>query len=110
MRGGGGVYSFVACLSHLTVDHSTLSRRSTVPRGLSIGLSFLQFFPESVGEQVIALQNTKCLINMMYRPTVGRCGSETMASRAASSAGKRGSARIGGEPLFPALDLSLIHI
>ena len=28
--GGGGVYSFVACLSHLTIDHASLSRRSTV--------------------------------------------------------------------------------
>ena len=28
---GGGVYSFVACFSHLTVDHESLSRRSTVP-------------------------------------------------------------------------------
>ena len=25
---GGGVYSFVACLSHLTIDHASLSRRS----------------------------------------------------------------------------------
>ena len=29
---GGGAYSFVACLvSHLTIDHASLSRRSTVP-------------------------------------------------------------------------------
>ena len=29
---GGGGYSFAdACLSHLTVDHASLSRRSTVP-------------------------------------------------------------------------------
>ena len=29
---GGGAYSFVACcLSHLTIDHAFLSRRSTVP-------------------------------------------------------------------------------
>ena len=27
----GGVYSFVACLSRLTIDHASLSRRSTVP-------------------------------------------------------------------------------
>ena len=27
---GGGAYSFVACLSHLTIDHASLSRRSTV--------------------------------------------------------------------------------
>ena len=26
-----GAYSFVACLSHLTIDHASLSRRSTVP-------------------------------------------------------------------------------
>ena len=31
-RGGaGGAYSFVGCLSHLTLDHASLSRRSTVP-------------------------------------------------------------------------------
>ena len=29
--GGGGGYSSVACLSHLTIDHASLSRRSTVP-------------------------------------------------------------------------------
>ena len=28
---GGGAYSFVACLSRLTIDHTSLSRRSTVP-------------------------------------------------------------------------------
>ena len=28
---GGGAYSFVACLGHLTIDHASLSRRSTVP-------------------------------------------------------------------------------
>ena len=27
--GVGGAYSFVACLSHLTIDHAALSRRST---------------------------------------------------------------------------------
>ena len=27
----GGAYSLVACLSHLTIDHASLSRRSTVP-------------------------------------------------------------------------------
>ena len=27
---GKGAYSFVACLSHLTIDHVSLSRRSTV--------------------------------------------------------------------------------
>ena len=40
MIGGGGTlreacqegaYSFVACLSHLTIDHAFLSRRITVP-------------------------------------------------------------------------------
>ena len=30
---GGRTYSFVACLSHLTIDHASLSRRSTVTRG-----------------------------------------------------------------------------
>ena len=29
--GGGGGYSFDACLSHLTTGHVSLSRRSTVP-------------------------------------------------------------------------------
>ena len=30
-RRGGGAHSFVACLSHLAIDHASLSRRSTVP-------------------------------------------------------------------------------
>ena len=29
--GGGGAYPFVACLSHMTIDHASLLRRSTVP-------------------------------------------------------------------------------
>ena len=29
--GGGGAYLFVACLSHSTIYHASLSRRSTVP-------------------------------------------------------------------------------
>ena len=29
--GGGEAYSFVACLSHMTIDHAFLSRRITVP-------------------------------------------------------------------------------
>ena len=28
---GGGAYSFVACLRHLTIDHASLPRRSTAP-------------------------------------------------------------------------------
>ena len=30
-HGGRGAYSFFACLSHLTIDHASLSRRGTVP-------------------------------------------------------------------------------
>ena len=30
-RGGGGGYSFVACLSRLSIDHASLSRRHAVP-------------------------------------------------------------------------------
>ena len=29
--GGGGTYSFVACLSRVTIDHASLWRRSAVP-------------------------------------------------------------------------------
>ena len=28
---GGGTHLLLACLSHLTIDHASLSRRSTVP-------------------------------------------------------------------------------
>ena len=31
MSGGGGAYSYVACLSRLTIDHASFSRRRTVP-------------------------------------------------------------------------------
>ena len=31
LPGGRGAYSSVACLSHLALDHASLSRRSTVP-------------------------------------------------------------------------------
>ena len=33
--GEGGAYLLVACLSHLTIDHASLSRRSTVPTPIS---------------------------------------------------------------------------
>ena len=35
---GGGAYSFVACLSRMTIDHAPLARRRTVPtpKGLTI--------------------------------------------------------------------------
>ena len=42
---GGGAYSFVARLSHLTLDHASFSKRSTVPTPcgeveVAIGLDF----------------------------------------------------------------------
>ena len=46
--GGGGAYSFVACLSHLTIDHASLSIRSTVPtpnRDTSNMWTFTTFLP-----------------------------------------------------------------
>ena len=43
LRYGGGmagiwrwVFSFVACLSHLTIDHASLSSRSTIPTPIKI--------------------------------------------------------------------------
>ena len=49
--GGGGMgYSFVACLSHLTVDHASLSRQSTVPtpnRDTSNIWALVTLFPHS---------------------------------------------------------------
>ena len=45
---GGGAYSFVACLGHLTIDHASLSRRSTVPtpnRGTSKIRALITLFP-----------------------------------------------------------------
>ena len=42
-RGEGG-YSFVACLSHLTIDHASFSRRSTVPTP-NIDTSNIMLFP-----------------------------------------------------------------
>ena len=46
-RGGGGAYSFVACLSHLTIDHASLPRRIIVPtpnRDTSNVWAFITFF------------------------------------------------------------------
>ena len=45
---GGGGYSFVACLSYLTIDHASLSRWSTVPtpsRHTSIIWALITLFP-----------------------------------------------------------------
>ena len=47
-KDGGGGYSLVACLSQLTIDHSSLSRRSTVPspnRDTSNVRALLTLFP-----------------------------------------------------------------
>ena len=46
--GGGRAYSFVACLNHLTIDHASLSRRSTVPtpdRDTSNIWALIKLFP-----------------------------------------------------------------
>ena len=47
--GGGGAYSFVACPSHLNIDHASLSRRSIVPTTVLIETSniwvLLTFLP-----------------------------------------------------------------
>ena len=47
----GGAYSFVACLNHLTIDHASLSRRSTVPtpnRANSWGVVYTRNFVRNV--------------------------------------------------------------
>ena len=44
---GGGAHSFVACPSHLTIDHASLSRRSAVPppnRDTSNSSALIAFF------------------------------------------------------------------
>ena len=46
--GGRGTYSFVACLSHLTIDHASLSRRSifyTSDRDTANISELITFFP-----------------------------------------------------------------
>ena len=46
--GRGGAYSFVVCLSYMTIDHAPLSRRSNVPtpnRDTSNIRAFLTLFP-----------------------------------------------------------------
>ena len=48
---GGGAYSFVACLGHVTNDHTSLSRRSTVPtpnRNTSNNWALIAFRPYRV--------------------------------------------------------------
>ena len=45
---GGGAYSFVACLSQLTIDQGSISRRSTVPipnRNTSNIWALIMLFP-----------------------------------------------------------------
>ena len=50
---GGGGYSFVACLSHLTIDHSSsLSRWSTVPTRNRGGVLYLWSWRPQSGEGV----------------------------------------------------------
>ena len=52
------LYSFVACLSHLTIDHASLSRRSTVPTPIvetppAFGCS-LRFSPPMLHKKLFA--------------------------------------------------------
>ena len=49
-RGGGGTYSFVGCLSHLTIDHSSIPRWSTVHRGWG-GLSHIRVHRKSFTQE-----------------------------------------------------------
>ena len=46
-RGGGGVYSFVACLSRMTIDHASLAKGGEV-------LCFPDFSKESTNTKVLA--------------------------------------------------------
>ena len=52
-RGRGGAYSIVACISHLTIDQASLSRRGTVPTpnrdtsSISAGITFFPIFSTS---------------------------------------------------------------
>ena len=48
-EGGGGAFSFVACLSHVTIDHASLSRRSTAVPKTPLTLAAPDaFFPFSI--------------------------------------------------------------
>ena len=63
--GGGRAYSFVACLSRLTIDHASFSRRSTVPtsnRDTSNIWALITFFPYYYIFFVVA-----CFIPSLFR-------------------------------------------
>ena len=47
-RGTGGAYSFVACLSHLTIEHASLSKKHTEYEGSYVADIFF-FFSSSSG-------------------------------------------------------------
>ena len=51
--GGGGTCSFVACLSHLAIDHASLSRRSTVPTPNFFFFFFSHFHFPASGQAVV---------------------------------------------------------
>ena len=63
---GGEAYSFVACLSHLTIDHASLSRRSTVPthnRDTSNFWALITLFPCIIWRREEGLMRTLLLSN-----------------------------------------------
>ena len=64
--GGGGGYSFVACLSHLTTDHASFSRRSTPPTATS----YLQY---SGAQCASSIYYNKCFC-LSYHLPLCRCG------------------------------------
>ena len=62
--GGGGGHSFVACRSHLTIDHASISRRSTAltpNRDASNIWGLITFFP------YVAYKLFACLIPFLVR-------------------------------------------
>ena len=85
-RGGGGAYSFVACLSHLTIDDASLLRRSTVPtpnRDTSNIWALITLFP-CIAHKLFAY-SIPVLFYCRLRPVTGGAPGKLLCRRQASN-------------------------
>ena len=69
----GGVYSLIACLSHLVVDHASLSRQITVPtpdRNIFNGWELIAFFSHTLYRKVLLDLRILFVFRRLWPPSI----------------------------------------
>ena len=96
-RGGEEGDSFVACLSYLTIDHASLSGRSTGSLILGVYVPYLVSVPSAkpnIVSIVYPYVERNCLIQVRFRGRTRITGNHLRARQSDSQGNKLGSHRI----------------